>query len=113
MNFVLNDLGLAANREKLVDILNQNVPHITNDVVVIYIQVVGYQQGVLKAETYCRKIYGDEKVTAIQKTTACGICAVVEHWATNDWSESEPHLFFSEDISQGDLIGNPFWKIYE
>ncbi len=114
IHFTLHDLGFGENKEALVELFNQEVPHVTNDVVVIFIQVTGYHNGELKAETYCRKLYGDGDVTAIQLTTACGICAVIEYWATHDWSDTTtPYIITPESIPHEDLVDNPFWHIYK
>lgn len=117
MHFVLDDLGLATRQDVLVDIFNREVPQVTNDVVVIFIQVTGFRNGSLKADTYHRKIYGDEQFTAIQRTTAAGVCAAVHYWATRDWKNeyNERGLYICppELIPLAELADNPFWKVYE
>jgi saccharopine dehydrogenase-like NADP-dependent oxidoreductase len=123
MHFLLDDLGLATKQKTLVDIFNREIPHVTTDVVVIFIQVTGYVGGELRAQTYCRKIYGDNRFTAIQRTTAAGVCAAVHYWATRPWgtgySLTGTYIMSPEHIRLRDLEsgpytdGNPFWKIYE
>ena len=41
------------------------------------LEVIGLIDGVLQEKTYLRKIYGDEKYSAIQLTTASGACQYV------------------------------------
>ncbi|TFG98659.1 saccharopine dehydrogenase [Candidatus Thorarchaeota archaeon] len=123
MAFLLQDLGMATRQDVLVDIFNRAIPQVTADVIVIFIQVTGFKNGALKALTYCRKIIGDDQFTAIQRTTAAGVCAVVHHWATRDWADSyNPAMEYwdkgcyirsPEHIALSELAGNPFWKVYE
>lgn len=114
MHFLMSDLGLSTKQNILVDIFNREVPHITNDVVVIFIQATGYKNGLLRAETYCRKIYGTDQFTAIQRATSAGVCAVVHYWATRDWGgRYDPkgsYILSPEQITLSDLTDNPYWQ---
>lgn len=113
MHFLLDDLSLAKNQKVLVDIFNKEIPQVTDDVVVIYISAAGYRHGTLRAINYCRKIYGENGVTAIQRTTAAGVCAAVHYWASKDWSsEKGPVILAPEDIPFDELNKNPFWSVY-
>ncbi len=113
MHFLLDDLSLAKNQKVLVDIFNREIPQVTDDVVVIYISAAGYRHASLRAINYCRKIYGEGGVTAIQRTTASGVCAAVHYWATNEWShENGPIILAPENIPFDQLDKNPFWDVY-
>jgi saccharopine dehydrogenase-like NADP-dependent oxidoreductase len=82
MKALLNDLRLRDRREVLKDILENAVPATLQDVVIVFVTVSGVQKGRLVQETYANKIYsqavGGEVRSAIQITTAAGICGVLD-----------------------------------
>ena len=82
MKALLNDLRLRDRRELLKDILENAVPITLQDVVIIFVTVSGKRGGQLVQETYANKIYaapfGGRVRSAIQITTAGGICAVLD-----------------------------------
>ena len=86
MKALLNDLGLRDRREVLKDILENALPATLQDVVVIFVTVSGRKNGRLMQETYANKIYsrriGNTVRSAIQITTASGICAVLDMLAS-------------------------------
>jgi saccharopine dehydrogenase-like NADP-dependent oxidoreductase len=82
MKALLNDLRLRDRREVLKDILENAVPATLQDVVIVFVTVSGVQDGRLVQETYANKIYsqpiGGMVRSAIQITTAAGICGVLD-----------------------------------
>ncbi len=82
MKALLNDLRLRDRRELLKDILENAVPITLQDVVIVFVTVSGLRGGQLMQETYANKIYaaplGGRVRSAIQITTAGGICAVLD-----------------------------------
>src|SRR6202451_1526091 len=82
MKALLNDLRLRDRRELLKDILENAVPITLQDVVIVFATVSGMRGGQLMQETYANKIYaapiGGSVRSAIQITTAGGICAVLD-----------------------------------
>ena len=82
MKALLNDLRLRDRRELLKDILENAVPITLQDVVIVFVTVSGMRGGQLVQETYANKIYaapvGGRVRSAIQITTAGGICAVLD-----------------------------------
>ncbi len=82
MLLLVNELRLSERRELLKDILEHAVPVTFQDVVVTFCTVTGRRDGQLVQITDARKIYhetiGDENWSAIQITTAAGICAVLD-----------------------------------
>ncbi len=82
MRLLLNGLKLRHDRETLRRILENAVPRTLQDVVVIYASVEGIQQGRLVEENYVNKVYpqviGGRLWSAIQLTTAAGVCSVLE-----------------------------------
>ena len=82
MRLLMNDLKLNHDRGTLKRILENAVPQTLQDVVVIYVAVTGKQDGELREENYVNKVYPQKIAgrlwSAIQVTTASGICAVVD-----------------------------------
>ncbi|MEO0346262.1 MAG: saccharopine dehydrogenase NADP-binding domain-containing protein [Pseudomonadota bacterium] len=82
MRLLMNGLGLKDDRDTLKLILERAVPATLQDVVIVYAAVRGVQGGVLREENYVNKVYPQRVAgrlwSAIQITTASGICAVVD-----------------------------------
>jgi len=76
MKFLINDMKLG--EKELIDMFNAAVPTTSHDIVLVFVEVTGIQDGKLMAESWTKKIYGREKWSAIQLTTATGICVMVE-----------------------------------
>jgi saccharopine dehydrogenase-like NADP-dependent oxidoreductase len=82
MQLLMNDLKLNQDRGTLKRILENAVPQTLQDVVIIYAAVTGRQDGELREENYVNKVYpqliAGRLWSAIQVTTAAGICAVAD-----------------------------------
>src|SRR5918999_2053960 len=82
MRLLMNDLKLNHDRATLKRILENAVPQTLQDVVIIYAAVTGTQDGDLREENYVNKVYpqviAGRLWSAIQVTTASGICAIVD-----------------------------------
>jgi saccharopine dehydrogenase-like NADP-dependent oxidoreductase len=82
MAFLLNELRLNDRRPLLKDILESSIPITLQDVVLTFCTVTGWREGRLVQVTDARKIYhqdvAGEPWSAIQVTTAAGVCAVVD-----------------------------------
>lgn len=82
MAFLLQDLRLAQRREMLKDILERAIPITLQDVVVIFCNVTGGQEGRFVQWSDARKIYnqsiGGRTWSAIQVTTAAAVCAALD-----------------------------------
>ena len=111
MKFLLEDLNLKNNKEKFIDLFDQEVPYTTQDVVVMLITVIGQKDGKLQELTYSKKIYGDKTLNAIQKTTASGVCAVVQAYAEGKLTGKGFQR--QEDVPFDVFIDNKFGKLYE
>jgi saccharopine dehydrogenase-like NADP-dependent oxidoreductase len=111
MKFLLEDLNLKHNKEKFIDLFDQEVPYTTKDVVVMFITVIGQKDGILQELTYHKKIYGDKALNGIQKTTASGVCAVVEAYAEGKLSGKGFQC--QEDVPFEVFTSNKFGKLYE
>ena len=82
VKMLIRDLRLGQRREILKDVLEASVPMTRQDVVLVFVTVSGMQDGRLTQESFARKIYSktlDERLySAIQITTAAGVCAMVD-----------------------------------
>lgn len=82
MKALIHDLRLGQRPDVLKDILEHSIPGTMQDVVLVFVTVSGQKQGRLLQETYANKIYGrlidGVPCSAIQITTASGICAVLD-----------------------------------
>jgi len=115
MSFLLSDLRLAERRDLLKDILERSIPVTFQDVVVTFCAVSGWRKGQLVQLTDARKIYHQtwegEVWSAIQITTAAGICAVLDLHVAGRLPQRG--LVRQEQIDFQEFIGNRFGKHFE
>lgn len=82
MAFLLTDLRLGTRQELLKEVLEQAIAVTHQDVVLIFVTAIGWRDGRLTQESVVKKIYGRElggrSWSAIQLSTAAGLCAVVD-----------------------------------
>lgn len=80
--FLVNELKLGTHRDELKRILQRSVPITFQDVVIVFCTVSGFKNDQYLQLTDARKIYhqqvGGHHWSAIQITTAAGICAIVD-----------------------------------
>ena len=114
MKALLNDLRLRDRRDLLKDILENSVPATLQDVVIVFVTVSGLKDGHLVQETYANKIYarqvGGRIVSAIQITTASGICAVLDMLASG--ALRAKGFVRQEEITLADFLANRFGSAY-
>ncbi len=114
MKALVNDLRLRDRREVLKDILENALPATLQDVVIVFVTVSGVQDGRLVQETYANKIYGRPidgvMRSAIQITTAAGICGVLDLLRSGDL----PGRGFvrQEEIALPAFLANRFGRHY-
>lgn len=85
MKMLLEELQLARDQETLKTIMRRAIPSTMQDVVLVFVTASGMKQGNLVQEVFARKIFavrgnddGAEAQSAIQITTAAGVCAAVD-----------------------------------
>ena len=82
MRVLLEDLQLKHDQALVKDILRKSVPGTMQDVVLVFVTVSGRRGGQFVQEVFARKIFADRTpgapLSAIQITTAAGICAAVD-----------------------------------
>ena len=110
MKFLFNDLHLKKNKDILEKLFDKEVPRTTNDVIVFYVKVIGEIDSILQEKTYLKKIYGDEKLSAIQKTTASGVCSVLTMYL--DGKIESKGFIKQESISWDDFVDNKYGQVY-
>lgn len=82
VKMLVRDLRLGLRRDVLKDVLETAIPITYQDVVLVFVTVSGWRDGRLTQESYAKKIYAQtvagRLMSAIQITTACGICAMTD-----------------------------------
>ncbi len=114
MLLLMNDLKLNQDRTTLKRILENAVPQTLQDVVIVYAAVTGRQDGELREENYVNKIYpqliAGRLWSAIQVTTAAGICAVVDIVAADP--ESYRGFVAQERFRLPEILQKPVRRYY-
>jgi saccharopine dehydrogenase-like NADP-dependent oxidoreductase len=114
IRLLMNGLKLNHDRGTLKRILENAVPQTLQDVVVIYVAVTGTQDDEFREENYVNKVYpqvvADRLWSAIQITTASGICSVLDLVLSNPGEYSG--FVAQEEFRLSDVISNRFGKFY-
>ncbi|MFC5474595.1 saccharopine dehydrogenase family protein [Paraherbaspirillum soli] len=107
-------LGKLERRPILKEVLETSIPMTKQDVVLTFVSVCGIREGRLEQETYAKKIYSQhvngQLLSAIQLTTAAGICAMVDLVVQGVL----PQVGFvrQEEVTLADFLGNRFGQFY-
>lgn len=114
IKFLMNDLKLNHDRETLKRIFEHAIPKTHQDVVLVYVSVTGIQENQLIEQNYVNKFYpkiiGGHNWSAIQLTTASGICAVVDIVMASP--EKFKGFICQEAFSFEQLLANRFGAYY-
>ena len=114
VKILVRDLRLARHREVLKDVFEAAIPMTTQDLVIVFVTVTGHKEGRLVQETFVRKIYskrvGGRHLSAIQLTTAAGICAMVD--LQREGRLPARGFVRQEEVSLADFLGNRFGRHY-
>jgi saccharopine dehydrogenase-like NADP-dependent oxidoreductase len=115
MQFLLGDLGLAADQENLKAIMRKSMPATMQDVVLVFVTVSGMKNGVLLQEVFARKIFAERDakapLSAIQITTAAGICAAVDLY--REGKLPKRGFIRQEEVALPDFLANRFGRAYQ
>lgn len=112
--FLVNDLLLSRRREILKDILEQAIPVTFQDLVVTFCTVTGRRNNQLVQVSDARTIYSQlidgEAWSAIQITTAAGVCAALDLAVAGRL----PHDGFvrQEEVDYDEFLDNRFGRHY-
>ena len=115
MKLLIDELRLSAHRDELKQILERAVPVTFQDVVVTFSTVTGWRKGLLVQKSDARKIYhqqiGDESWSAIQITTAAGVCTVLDLHVAGRLPRRG--LVRQEEVPLDEFLANRFGQYYE
>lgn len=116
MEFLIRELQLGeqSRRALLKHVLETSVPMTKQDVVLTFVSVSGWRNGMLEQVTDARKIYhrdlAGEAWSSIQLTTASSACAVVDLFFDG---KLPPQGFVrQEDVKLKEFLANEFGKVY-
>lgn len=107
-------LGQKDRRHILKEVMEASIPITKQDVVLVFVSVVGIRQGWLEQETYAKKIYSQkingQLLSAIQLTTASGICTMVDLLLQGKLPARG--MVRQEQARLDDFLGNRFGRYY-
>ncbi|HHF7343961.1 TPA: saccharopine dehydrogenase C-terminal domain-containing protein [Legionella feeleii] len=114
MRLLMNDLKLNEDRDTLKRILERAIPKTYQDIVMVYVTVEGLRQGELSEKSYIKKVYPATirglEWSAIQVSTASGVCAVVD--LVLGQANEYRGLILQENFRLDDVLANRFGQHY-
>lgn len=114
MKMLVHDLRLGERRDLFKDVLENAIPATMQDVVIVFVTASGWKDGRFLQESYLSKTYArkinDRVWSAIQITTAAGICAMVDLLAEGKLPQKG--FVRQEDAKLSDFLANRFGKNY-
>ena len=114
VKMLVRDLRLDHRRDLLKDVLEAAIPITLQDVVLIFVTVSGMQNGRLTQETFAKKIYAQKVngklLSAIQLTTASGICTMVD--MLREGKLPQAGFVRQEDAPLDMFLANRFGRYY-
>ena len=115
IKMLVRDLRLGLRRDVLKDVLETAIPITYKDVVLIFVTAFGWRKGLLTQESAARKIYsqeiGGQLMSAIQITTAAGICAMCDLLVEGKLPQKG--FVRQEQAKLSDFLANRFGRYYE
>jgi saccharopine dehydrogenase-like NADP-dependent oxidoreductase len=115
MKMLLEELLLKHEPETLKDIMRKAIPSTMQDVVLVFVTVSGLRGGALVQEVFARKIFADRSeshpLSAIQITTAAGICAAVDLF--REGRLPQRGFIRQEQVELPDFLANRFGRAYQ
>jgi len=115
MKLLLEELQLNQDTETLKAIMRKSIPSTMQDVVLVFVTVSGMKKGGLVQEVFARKIFAERSEThplsAIQITTAAGICAAVDLF--REGRLPQRGFIRQEQVALPDFLANRFGRAYQ
>lgn len=112
LRMLLWDLGFREHRDELRRVFERALPTTHQDVVAIFVSATGTHHGRFTERTYAKLVrhreIGGKHWTAIQITTACGVCAVLD--LMHEGRVATHGLVRNEDVRFADFIANRFGR---
>lgn len=114
IKILIRDLRLGQRRALLKDVLETAIPITLQDLVLVFVTVSGTRAGRLTQESYAKKIYNQvvngTHLSAIQLTTAAGICAMVDLLKQGHLPRAG--FLRQEDVDLDRFLDNRFGRFY-
>jgi saccharopine dehydrogenase-like NADP-dependent oxidoreductase len=114
VKMLIRDLRLGQRRQILKDVLEASIPMTHQDVVLVFVTVSGMQGGRLTQESFAKKIYSQtidgRLYSAIQITTAAGVCAMVD--LVREGILPQHGFVRQEDANLEGFLANRFGQYY-
>jgi saccharopine dehydrogenase-like NADP-dependent oxidoreductase len=114
VKILIRDLRLGLRRDILKNVFEAAIPMTTQDLVLIFVTVTGQKHGRLTQETFVRKVYAKQVegklLSAIQLTTAAGVCAMVDLMIAGKIPDRG--LVRQEQVALEVFLGNRFGRHY-
>jgi saccharopine dehydrogenase-like NADP-dependent oxidoreductase len=115
MKILLEELQLKSDQAGLKEILRRSIPTTMQDVVLVFVTVSGLRDGQLVQEVFARKVFADRseggRSSAIQITTAAGICAAVDLFRERRLPQRG--FLRQEQIGLPEFLANRFGNAYQ
>jgi saccharopine dehydrogenase-like NADP-dependent oxidoreductase len=114
LKILMDDLRLTDDPDTLKQIFEKALPYTHEDVVLIVVTATGQQEGRFCQESYVNKVYNSvvagKRWSAIQITTAAGLCAVLDLHAQGKLPATG--FVRQEEVTLADFLGNRFGRHY-
>lgn len=113
VRMLARDLKLCEHRDTFKQLIEYGIPGTRQDVVLIFVTVTGRRKGMLSQESYAKKIYGDtdpDGFSAIQKTTAGGVCTMVD--LLRQGKLPQTGFVRQEEADFNDFTANRFGRVF-
>ena|SRR5579871_3056892 len=115
IKILVRDLRLGLRRDIMKDVLEAAIPITYQDVVLVFVTASGWREGRLTQESAARKIYsqviGGRLMSAIQVTTAAGICAMCDLLVEGKLPQKG--FVRQEEARLTDFLANRFGRYYD
>jgi len=115
MKILLEELQLQSDQDALKRMMRKAIPTTMQDVVLVFVTASGHKNGVFVQEVFARKIFADRDAhapkSAIQITTAAGVCAVVDLFRSG--ALPQQGFLRQEQVSLPDFLANRFGQVYQ
>jgi saccharopine dehydrogenase-like NADP-dependent oxidoreductase len=115
MKILLEELQLQSDQDALKRMMRKAIPTTMQDVVLVFVTASGYKKGVFVQEVFARKIFADRDAhtpkSAIQITTAAGVCAVVDLFRSGTLPQQG--FLRQEQVALPDFLANRFGRVYQ
>ena len=108
VKFLIEDMQFG--EEELVELWNRTIPTTVQDKVIIRVTVIGTKNGKQVQETKVQEITGKDGWTAIQLTTAAGVCGMIDLHLQG--KISRVGFVKQEEAQLSDFLGTEAGKVF-